>query len=115
MRSATQDALRDSLMNRTVLVIDDSEAVRTAFEVLLSIHGVRTHTAASPAEGLAVTKSGSHQCAVSGRIRAARNDRATSMYLPAVFTGVGDGAVESEIDSVLGVESATMLAGCRRP
>ena len=54
MRSATQDALRDSLMNRTVLVIDDSEAVRTAFEVLLSIHGVRTHTAASPAEGLAV-------------------------------------------------------------
>ena len=54
MRSATTDALRRSLMNRTVLVIDDNEAVRTAFEVLLSIHGVRTLTAASPAQGLAV-------------------------------------------------------------
>ncbi|MGE0580542.1 MAG: sigma-54-dependent transcriptional regulator [Steroidobacteraceae bacterium] len=53
MRSATTDALRRSLMNRTVLVIDDNDAVRTAFEVLLSIHGVRTLTAASPAEGLA--------------------------------------------------------------
>ena len=41
MRQVTKDALRDSLMNRTVLVIDDNEAVRTAFEVLLSIHGVR--------------------------------------------------------------------------
>ena len=51
MRSATTDALRRSLMNRTVLVIDDNEAVRTAFEVLLSIHGVRTLTAASPAQG----------------------------------------------------------------
>jgi len=45
--------LRDSLMNRTVLVIDDNEAVRTAFEVLLSIHGVRTLVAGSPGEGLA--------------------------------------------------------------
>lgn len=53
MRSTTTDALRASLMNRTVLVIDDNAAVRTAFEVLLSIHGVRTLTAASPAEGLA--------------------------------------------------------------
>ena len=54
MRSATTDALRRSLMNRTVLVIDDNEAVRTAFDVLLSIHGVRTLTAASPPEGLAL-------------------------------------------------------------
>ncbi|HNR21772.1 MAG TPA: sigma-54 dependent transcriptional regulator [Steroidobacteraceae bacterium] len=53
MRQATRDALRDSLMNRTVLVIDDNEAVRTAFEVLLSIHGVRTLVAGSPGEGLA--------------------------------------------------------------
>jgi len=36
----------------TVLVIDDNEAVRTAFDVLLSIHGARVLTAASPAEGL---------------------------------------------------------------
>lgn len=42
-----------SLPKATVLVIDDSEAVRTAFDVLLSIHGARVLTAASPAEGLA--------------------------------------------------------------
>src|SRR5690606_38518095 len=53
MRQATRDALRDSLMNRTVLVIDGNGAVRTAFEVLLSIHGVRTLVAGSPGEGLA--------------------------------------------------------------
>src|SRR6266404_7648152 len=41
-----------SLPNATVLVIDDSEAVRTAFDVLLSIHGARVLTAASPADGL---------------------------------------------------------------
>lgn len=37
----------------SVLVIDDNEAVRTAFDVLLSIHGARVLTAASPTEGLA--------------------------------------------------------------
>src|SRR5882724_2748253 len=42
-----------SLPNATVLVIDDNEAVRTAFDVLLSIHGARVLTAASPADGLA--------------------------------------------------------------
>jgi DNA-binding NtrC family response regulator len=36
-----------------VLVVDDSEAVRTAFEVLLSLHGARVVSAQSPAEGLA--------------------------------------------------------------
>jgi DNA-binding NtrC family response regulator len=36
----------------TVLVIDDNEAVRTAFDVLLSIHGARVLSAATPAEGL---------------------------------------------------------------
>jgi DNA-binding NtrC family response regulator len=41
-----------SLPNATVLVIDDNEAVRTAFDVLLSIHGARVLTAASPADGL---------------------------------------------------------------
>jgi DNA-binding NtrC family response regulator len=42
-----------SLPNASVLVIDDNEAVRTAFDVLLSIHGARVLTAASPADGLA--------------------------------------------------------------
>src|SRR3569832_292784 len=41
-----------SLPNATVLVIDDNEAVLTAFDVLLSIHGVRVLTAASPSDGL---------------------------------------------------------------
>jgi DNA-binding NtrC family response regulator len=36
-----------------VLVIDDGEAVRTAFDVLLSLHGAAVIGAASPAEGLA--------------------------------------------------------------
>jgi DNA-binding NtrC family response regulator len=41
-----------NLVAGTVLVIDDNEAVRTAFDVLLSIHGARVLTAASPADGL---------------------------------------------------------------
>ena len=45
-------SLRTSLANRTVLVVDDNEAVRTAFDVLLSLHGARVLTAASPPEGL---------------------------------------------------------------
>ncbi|HZO22652.1 MAG TPA: sigma-54 dependent transcriptional regulator [Steroidobacteraceae bacterium] len=47
-------SVRSSLANRTVLVIDDSEAVRTAFDVLLSLHGARVLTAATPADGLAL-------------------------------------------------------------
>lgn len=35
-----------------MLVIDDSEAVRTALEVLLSLHGARVSGASSPLEGL---------------------------------------------------------------
>jgi DNA-binding NtrC family response regulator len=41
------------LANRTILVIDDNEGVRTAFDVLLSLHGARVVGAATPAEGLA--------------------------------------------------------------
>jgi DNA-binding NtrC family response regulator len=41
-----------NLESGTVLVIDDNEAVRTAFDVLLSIHGARVLAAASAAEGL---------------------------------------------------------------
>src|SRR5215475_6281326 len=47
------DPLQSSLANRTVLIVDDNEAVRTAFEVLLSLHGARTVLAASPKEALA--------------------------------------------------------------
>jgi DNA-binding NtrC family response regulator len=49
---ATPCALKRSLAGRCLLVIDDSEAVRTAFEVLLSLHGARVLGAASPAAGL---------------------------------------------------------------
>jgi DNA-binding NtrC family response regulator len=45
-------ALHSSLASRTVLVIDDSQAVRTAFDVLLSLHGARVLGARTPAEGL---------------------------------------------------------------
>ena len=37
---------------RTILVIDDNEAVRTALEVLLTLEGARVEGAATPAEGL---------------------------------------------------------------
>ena len=46
-------SFRSSLANRTILVIDDNEGVRTAFDVLLSLHGARVVGAATPAEGLA--------------------------------------------------------------
>ena len=41
-----------NLVPGTVLVIDDNESVRTAFDVLLSIHGARVLSADSPADGL---------------------------------------------------------------
>lgn len=43
---------RTRLPGGRVLVIDDSEAVRTALEVLLSLHGARVSGASSPLEGL---------------------------------------------------------------
>jgi DNA-binding NtrC family response regulator len=42
------------LRGHTIVVIDDSEAVRTAFEVLLSLHGARVLGAAAPVAGLAL-------------------------------------------------------------
>ncbi|MEJ1966563.1 MAG: sigma-54 dependent transcriptional regulator [Gammaproteobacteria bacterium] len=48
--------LRASLANNTVLVIDDNEAVGTAFDVLLSMHGARVLTATSPADGLGILR-----------------------------------------------------------
>jgi len=53
MNPGTHAALRESLEGRAILVVDDSEAVRTAFDVLLSLHGARVLTAATPAAGLA--------------------------------------------------------------
>jgi DNA-binding NtrC family response regulator len=49
-------SLRSSLAGRTVLVIDDNEGVRTAFDVLLSLHGAQVEGAAGPDEGLAVLR-----------------------------------------------------------
>jgi len=57
MSDASPTSLRASLAGRTVLVIDDSEPVRTAFEVLLSIHGARVVSGSGAAEGLAQLKS----------------------------------------------------------
>lgn len=50
--------LRASLAGRTALVVDDNEAVRTAFDVLLSLHGARVVAAATPAEGLGALQAG---------------------------------------------------------
>jgi DNA-binding NtrC family response regulator len=52
MNRLLSDAPPVSLAGHTILVIDDSEAVRTAFEVLLALHGAQVLTAASPAAGL---------------------------------------------------------------
>jgi DNA-binding NtrC family response regulator len=57
MSPDSQPALRTSLSGRCVLVIDDSEAVRTAFDVLLSLHGAGVLTAPTPAAGLALLES----------------------------------------------------------
>jgi DNA-binding NtrC family response regulator len=59
MSTVSAGSLQASLANRTVLVIDDSEAVRTAFDVLLSLHGARVLPVATPAEGLAALARGS--------------------------------------------------------
>lgn len=45
---------RSNLGNKAVLVIDDNEAVHTAFDVLLSLHGARVLAAASPEQGLEI-------------------------------------------------------------
>jgi DNA-binding NtrC family response regulator len=54
MSTALRGSLDTSLTGRTILVIDDSEAVRTAFEVLLALHGARVLGASTPAAGLAL-------------------------------------------------------------
>jgi DNA-binding NtrC family response regulator len=57
MGNADGLSLRSSLANRTILVIDDNEGVRTALDVLLSLHGARVVGAATPTEGLAALQS----------------------------------------------------------
>jgi DNA-binding NtrC family response regulator len=52
MKDRQDQGLQGSLGERTVLVIDDSEAVRTALDVLLSLHGARVLGAESAAGGL---------------------------------------------------------------
>jgi DNA-binding NtrC family response regulator len=54
MKEKDEKGLQDSLGERTVLVIDDSEAVRTALDVLLSMHGARVLGADSAAAGMDV-------------------------------------------------------------
>jgi DNA-binding NtrC family response regulator len=54
MKEKDEQGLQDSLGERTVLVIDDSEAVRTALDVLLSMHGARVVGADSAAAGMDV-------------------------------------------------------------
>jgi DNA-binding NtrC family response regulator len=54
MKEKDEQGLQDSLGERTVLVIDDSEAVRTALDVLLSMHGARVLGAESAAAGMDV-------------------------------------------------------------
>jgi DNA-binding NtrC family response regulator len=52
MTDAKDQGFQSSLGERSVLVIDDSEAVRTALDVLLSMHGARVLGADSAAGGL---------------------------------------------------------------
>ncbi|MGH8249725.1 MAG: sigma-54-dependent transcriptional regulator [Steroidobacteraceae bacterium] len=52
MKDQPDQGLHESLGGRTVLVIDDSEAVRTALDVLLSMHGARVIGADSAAAGI---------------------------------------------------------------
>ena len=54
MSASPHRSLDASLAARSIAVIDDSEAVRTAFEMLLSLNGARVIGAATPAEGLAL-------------------------------------------------------------
>jgi DNA-binding NtrC family response regulator len=52
MSASTPGSLDASLAGRTILVIDDSEAVRTAFEMLLALYGARVLGEGTPSTGL---------------------------------------------------------------
>ena len=53
MTGTPAQSTRLSLSDSSILVIDDNDGVRTALDVLMSLHGARVMTAASPADGLA--------------------------------------------------------------
>ena len=54
MIKAAAGSGRSSLADSVILVIDDNDAVRTALDILLSLHGARVLGAASPADGLEI-------------------------------------------------------------
>ena len=56
MSNGDGSSAKFSLAGRTVLIVDDNEAVRTAFDVLLSLHSAAVVMAGSPPEGLAALK-----------------------------------------------------------
>ena len=56
MSNGSVTSARFSLGGRTVLIVDDNEAVRTAFDVLLSLHGAMVVGVGSPPEGLTALK-----------------------------------------------------------
>jgi DNA-binding NtrC family response regulator len=54
MTGTSAKAARSSLADSLILVIDDNDGVRTALDILMSLHGARVVGAASPVEGLAI-------------------------------------------------------------
>jgi DNA-binding NtrC family response regulator len=52
MIKTAADPARSSLADSLILVIDDNEAVRTALDVFMTLHGARVIGAGSPVEGL---------------------------------------------------------------
>jgi DNA-binding NtrC family response regulator len=97
MNADSSPALRANLNGHRILVIDDNEAVRTAFEVLLSLHGAQVVGAPSPAAGLELLQAGSfalviqdmnfHREATSGAegIELFRTIRAREPQLPIIL------------------------------
>ncbi|HEX3845690.1 MAG TPA: sigma-54 dependent transcriptional regulator [Steroidobacteraceae bacterium] len=53
MTGTSSRTARSSLAESLILVIDDNDAVRTALDILMSLHGARVVGVASPPEGLA--------------------------------------------------------------
>ncbi|HEY2037020.1 MAG TPA: sigma-54 dependent transcriptional regulator, partial [Steroidobacteraceae bacterium] len=54
MTGTASRTARSSLADGLILVIDDNDAVRTALDILMSLHGARIVSASSPADGLAI-------------------------------------------------------------